>query len=234
MAGYVQSSGTTFFGGSGTTESVTLNGVAAGNLLAITVAWQTTTSTLNTIAGNSNTYTAVDSSTANGAMKTYYVKNCNSGNTTVTITWSADPGFGFVHVTEVNGMDTTAPLDQHRINSQNVGTGANAVTSGSVTTTANGEYIYSSTYNNNAGGGQSAGTNFTQTDGSGSGFWAAERLTAGSGIQTTAGAIAATYTGTDAFANELTCIMTFKAPAAATGGLTPYMRNPGNTFGMGF
>lgn len=208
---YVQSNHTRAFGGG--PDAVTLNGVTAGNLLIVAVGWLNYGQTISSVAGNGNTYTPIDAYAAStdggGALSTFYVKNAASGNTTVTVTWSGEPGFHDIYIYEVSGCDTTAPLDVHATNYQhNVGSGADAITTGAVTTTAGGEFIFGVAFDQ-AGNSNTwaAGTNFTAKENS---FGVTEYLT-----QTTAGSIAATFTYAQTFCGVVSAIATFKAAGGA-------------------
>lgn len=189
--------------------------VTAGNLIAVVVFWANVTSTVTVADGLGNTYTAVDNpvdlSTACRA-STFYAKNIGGGACTVTVTFSGSV-FGAVAVHEISGADTAAPLDQHSIGFLGyIGTDTDAVTA-SVTTTADGEYILGAMVPTGAGA-CASGTGFTDRVSTTGGLHTEEK------IQTSAGAIAVTFTNTGA-QNSGIAIMTFKAPAA--GGATNYI-----------
>src|SRR5438034_11723784 len=130
-AAFVQSKSKSWFGSSGTTETITFtSNITAGNLIVVVVAWQTTLSTLTSVSDATTNYTLIDTVSEGtlGSLATLYLKNVPGGATTLTATWGADPGFGYLAAHEVSGCDTTAPLDQHVTNSQVApGTGTDAV-----------------------------------------------------------------------------------------------------------
>lgn len=203
---HVQAQGTKWFGGSGTTEAPSAITATGGNLLVIAVGWGASGVTISSVAGNGNTYTLIDASAdAEGNISTYYAKNCAGGSTTVTVTFSADPGFGFITVHEVSGASTTAPLDKNGVT---VGTpSAGVVTSGSVTTTTAGQYIFGATFDGGGGATFTAGTGYTiPTNANQSTIGASEYQ-----IQGSAGSIAATFNETGSnFGIYRTAIATFK------------------------
>ena len=221
-AAHVQHTSVRWFGGSGTSESTANFGasVAAGNLIVVVVAWGTTTSTINSVADTAgNTYTLIDSGSdgTSGTMSTYYAKNVLGGAAFhVTVTWSADPGFGYLAAHEASGLDTVAPLDQHVIGPAQsfVGAGTFTPTSTAKTTTAGGEYIFGATFDDQGNG------SANQTITAGSGYtlraspdaWAATE----SQVQSSAGSIAATYSDVlgAVQANLLTAMATFTVSSA--------------------
>lgn len=222
MAAYVNSAGASWFGGSGTSEGATLNGVTAGNLLVVCIA-NANGQAVTGISGNSNTYTSAGTpkTDATCTLTTYYVTSANSGNTTVTVTWASDPSFGAIRIHEYSATDTSAPLDKYATNAQfNPGTSANAITSTSVTTTTDGQVIFGATFDAGGNGGtETAGTGFTGRGSSG-------EMTSEDQIQSAAGAVAATFTSNINFTNPYTVVVTFKAVAAAG---HPTMRRWGGT-----
>lgn len=202
---HVDSSNSPWLGGSGTSKTIT-NTVASGNLLSLGIGWGNTTTITGLSDDKGNTWTQVGTALVDsGTLAIYYATNTASGATIITVTFSADPGFGNMIVHEIAGASTGGPLDQEGKNSQfNPGTGANAITSGSETTTVNGEYIFGYTMDvSGVGGTESAGTGFTGLVTSGDG--ASEYQ-----IQSSSGSVAATFTSTGTFQVQLTGIATFK------------------------
>ena len=116
-------------------------------------------------------------------------------------------GYHNIIAHEISGWNT---LDQHRINPQSApGTGANAVTSGNVTTTTNGQYIFGATIQDDFGPiAITPGTGFTERESTD-----ADNATVPQDsedrIQATAGNIAATFTQ-NVNKDICTCMMTFK------------------------
>lgn len=199
----------------------------AGNLLAGFIRWESDTVTLNSITDSlGNTFVLVNNPTAHpnisarGAL--YYAKNISGGADTLTFNFSASVSSAAV-VHEASGLDTTAPLDKNAIQGQFApGGGTDAVTSGSITTTDDGEYIFGSTLNAN-GSTLTAGTGYTQrTYISGTMEFMSE-----SQVQASAGAIAATFTGSGNGGIPMTGIITFKVAAAGKVSYQPwYHRAP--------
>lgn len=211
---HVQTVGTKWFGGSGTTQSVTLT-VAANNLLYIAFGHGNAAS-ISSVAGNSNTYNAignrVDGTT--GTIRHYYVTAANSGSTNVTITWGSDPSFGYLTVTEVSGCDAVSPLDVHT-----VGTAAiplvGVVTSGNITTTAAGDMVLGSVFDESGGSTFTVGSGFTIPSGGNQSTTGATEYQ----IQSSAGSIAATFGSSAAFEVCMVAAAAFKA-AGGGGGAT--------------
>ena len=221
---YVQSASISSDGTTSTTVAVTFgSNVTAGNLIALFVVFNSGANIIDTVADSlGNTYVLADTAVgfAGDSHATYYAKNITGGACTVTVTLTASVGYRSLVVHEASGLDTTAPLDQHVINTQTTpGTGANAVTSGSVTTTTDGQYIFGATHVNNVGAGVTVtpGTGLTGRESIDGGADSAP-LESEDLIQTSAGAIAATFTQS-VDNNVTTAIMTFKA---AGGGATAW------------
>src|SRR5207249_3851909 len=136
---------------------------------------------------------------------TFYKANITGGAETVTATFTGTAPVAQLIVHEVSGLDTVAPLDQHKIVSQNnVGTGTDAVTTApNVTPTTDGQYIFGATYPSNAAGGPlNAGTGFTIAENVSNNRSSEYR------IQTTATAVAVTFSDTNSFGNHDTAIVT--------------------------
>ncbi len=205
--------------------------VTSGNLVAGACMWgSANTSDLTSVTDNqSNTYTIVRSIADAGdgqSAATFYRANVTNAPTTVTCNLAASLPYRGISIHEVSGADTSAPLGvETGQTQQSPGTGANALTSGSVTTTTNGEYIYGVSFNDgDLGTGSSdfaPGTGFTERS---------EHLTttelslaSEDQIQTSAGSIAATFTLARNF-SHITFIMTFKA--AGAGGSAARRRAP--------
>jgi hypothetical protein len=124
-----------------------------------------------------------------------YAAVTGTGTATITVTLSgAATGTVYIACNEVSGLNGT--VDKHTLQAQSApGTGTNAITSGSVTTTVNGDYLWGWTTDTNANcSALNAGT-------SGSGYTlrtstnTANRNTEDQ-VQASAGAIAATFTCT--------------------------------------
>lgn len=200
---FVQDAIAQWFGGSGTTESTGAVTVTAGHLLVVAVAWQTSGSTISSISGNSNTFTLADSlsDATYGTLDLYYVKNCNGGSTQVTVTWSSDPGFGYISLHEVAGASTTAPLDQHHI-----ATPANPpISSGNVTTTTSGQYVFGASFDGDGSSALTAGAGFTIPAHSNTSFGATEYQ-----LQSASGTTASTFASGAPFQYYITGVATYK------------------------
>lgn len=212
---FVQSVSKKWFGGSGLTETITFPGAtSAGHLIPVFVAWSAGSgASIVSVSDGTNTYTPVRTNTngTTGRSATYYVKNTGSGTFTITVTWGADPGFGFLCAHDVSGADTVAPLDQEIIAlSIAPGVGANAITSTAKTTTAPGEYIFGAAFDEGGGATFTAGTGFGIRETQG-GVGASEDQ-----IQAAAGSIAATFTQSgDNFGTYHAGLMTFLAAGGA-------------------
>jgi hypothetical protein len=123
---------------SGNSWTVTINSTGSGNLITLAANFNfnlTVSSLSDNAAGGTNTYTdALNDQVATGngwKAVNWYVKNCKSGATTVTIQLSGTPTFGEAFVEEWSGIDTVSPLDQ-----KNKATASsNSPSSGNVTTT---------------------------------------------------------------------------------------------------
>lgn len=192
---------------SGTTNPVAFDSaVTAGHLIAVGVTWDSTTVTLTSITDSlGNTYTLVGNPTSSitGRAAMSYVPNVLGGANTVTATFSGSIS-SVICVQEISGANASSPLDQSALNAQtNPGTGTDAVTSGTVTTTTAGQYIFGFSGDSNSGATFTQGTGFTAADVGNAG--AAEYQ-----VQGAAGSLAATFTISAGFAVTITGIMTFK------------------------
>lgn len=196
--------GTKWFGGSGTTQSVNIT-LGAGNCLFIGIGWQTESSTISSISNVTETLIRATSD-ADGASSTYYVPNTSAGAVTITVTWSADPGYGVLCVLEMVGANTTTPLDKEAATSALPTAGV--VSSGSVTPATNGQLLVGFTFDGDGGATLTAGTDFTiPTNGNQSTIGAIEYFE-----QATAAAHAATFNETGSnFGVYKTSIATFKS-----------------------
>lgn len=141
-------------------------------------------------------------------MQIYYAKNVTGGACTIVVTSGGldFQSFCVWAVHEVQGLNVVAPLDQAGYNSGNT-SGVDAATSGSVTTTAGGEYIFG--FCEADGVTPAAGTGFTSRTTIGQGSLVlgerSEDL-----LQSAAGPIAATFT-LGAASPYVAGIATFKA-----------------------
>lgn len=233
---YVQSKSLTS-GGSGATNTIAapaLNAVTSGNAVVGFVSWGSdTTSILTSVTDDKgNTYTIVQraGSTNSGTQSfaSFYLLNITNAPTIITANFSSSQTYRTIIVHEVSGLSA---LDQSAINvpASLPGTGTDALTSGSVTTTANGEYIVAGVYNPDTDRNlpmYAAGTGYTKREEVGSGTSDFENMASEDQIQATAGSIAGTFT--DATFNEYygVALMTFKTAGSNTSITSPALPQP--------
>jgi hypothetical protein len=187
------------FGSDGTTSATTTctfgSNTTAGNaLVGMYTINDGANNTITSISGCGNTYSRPETVQANTDTTTwFYAENIAGGACTVTVsagTW----GYRTLIVHEVSGVLTSGALDVSVSQALAAGTGANAATSGTDTTTVNGDYIFGAVHIANT---------LTMTVSPGTGFTG--RVTGVGGadippyrsedqIQSTAGSIAATFT----------------------------------------
>lgn len=176
------------------TTAVTLGAaVGSGNLVCVTIGYAGTSSDTLTVADNKgNTYTAADklTNTSGYAWFTFYCAGITNGPTTITATDQAGAvSFSTIIVDEFSGGGSGAILDGHAIASYDASsTPTDAVSSGSFTTTTNGDLIYGTVVNINSTGAPTAGTGFNiaQSD--------VATFSTDYKTQATAGSTAATFT----------------------------------------
>jgi hypothetical protein len=218
---FVQSKNFLATAGSATTVPVTFtSNVVAGNLIAVWVTWGSSTATLNSVTDSlGNTYTIVQTvtNTTNSQRSAMaYAKNIAGGANTVTATFSASIDYRGIIVHEISGADQTAPLDGNAGQWQTgPGLGTDAVSSGSFTTTKNGDYIFGASMNTGvACAGPAAGTGFTAREAPACGGHSIQPISEDR-IQSAAGSIAATFTASSNN-SHLTQAMAFAAAPAAS------------------
>lgn len=213
-AAYVQSDAC--FQASSTPACAFGSNTGAGNVLMGYASWSSETITLNSVSGCSNTWvirnnpqTAVGH---RGAM--FYAENASGGACTVTLTMSSSVDT-YMLVSEASGVLTSGAFDGSAMNVQgSPGTGTDAVTSTSITTTADGDFIFCATQ---AAPGFSPtmtpGTGYTGRESGSNGLRLADR------VQTSAGSIACTFTSDNSGNIEtITGVMAFKASGGGGGG----------------
>lgn len=205
---------------SATTVTATFGGnVVVGNTIAVFIGWYNNTHTLSGVAdnlgnGSGGVYTVVDNPTSHGnAMGAMaYATVTTGGSCTITATFGNNIDDAAITAVEINGVDTTTPLD----NSQHLMLGAetpvttDGTTTGNITTTKNGDFIFVGSHHN--GNTASVGTNYLNlvtVNGGLSQFYYGEDL-----IQTSAGNIAGTMTPADQH-DWVIGIMAFQAASAA-------------------
>lgn len=208
---HVQSTSSTAFSGTSIALAYGSN-VTAGSLLVCHV--YANHGVTGIADSRTQTWSSAVSVTDNATytLATYYFPNTTAGANTVTVTFAGTITYASLQIAEYSGCATSTPLDKFASNSQtDPGTGTNAVTSGSVTTVTDGQLIVGWTSALVAGGSTvSAGTGFTgRTNIFGDTLHEDQ-------VQTSAGAIAATFTTTSATADFITLIATFKAASVST------------------
>lgn len=205
-----------------TTLVVTISAATAGNSLIC--AYGIRDSTLTSVTDSaSNTWVADSSGSYSAGTRvfgTQYVKNISGAPTTITLTTAGANTSTAMICHEVSGQDTTTTIDvAGAVTSGTFSTATDAVTSGNITTATNGAYIfgytidmeqwtpllntgtgYTTRVNNNAAGNQTKSSE--------------------SQIQTSAGAIAATFTtnGTNTVVVGVSAIKAAGGAAAETFG----------------
>ena len=180
--------------GSGAIMSVSFSSVVGeDNLVVGIISFDDSSGSVSKIYDDkSNSYTLVDFEATSGDQRTqsFYADNITNGPKTITVEFTAAVAWRRLTINEFAGYDTLeANASQEQLS---VGTGTDAISSGSDTTTSNGCLIIGMTSNPNvATVTVNAGTNFTMvqshTDSAGENF--SEFL-----IQGTAGSVAATFT----------------------------------------
>lgn len=230
---FVQSTQGVWTSGTSFTASITATN---GHLLVVSVFVHSDGSDFysSTSDGASNTYSSIDSLSDNisGAFfhtENLYVKNMIGGSLTITVSLTGTPVDARILVHEYSGADTTAPLDVHKIGARqdNPGTGTDALTSTSVTTTTNGQCVVGFTHGSQdftSVGAVSAGTGYTGRES------VLNRVSRSEDqIQSSSGSIAATFTSpySDINTRFWTGIATFKA---AAGGGTVGTNRHGKAF----
>ena len=217
MASRIQSKSTSTGSATSTTIAATFSAaVTSGNLVCGFVTWGNDTTTLltNVTDDKSNTYTIVRRTPTAGSGQTlasFYCANITNAPTIITATFSSAIGYRGILFHEVNGVNT---LDVETGQYQATpGTGTDAITSGAITTTSNGEYIIGGVVDSS--GSQAlpyytAGTGYGKVEEAGAS--GATNCCTEDLIQSSAGSIAATFTQSLAH-KQTTLIMTFKQSA---------------------
>jgi len=197
----------------------------AGSTIAVAISWGEIPGTsLSSVTDNAggNSYSVVSSTQVDngGAATRIAIYAAHNINTTtafvVTANFSASSNTPFIAAAEAMGVDVS-PRDQSTGQSQSApGEGTNAVTSGAVTTTTDGQFIFAATRSQGSISTISPGTNFTGIASVGGQFRTEYR------IQPSAGSQAGTFTSNNGASTWLTSVATFKA--AATGRTTKNTR----------
>lgn len=197
----------------------------AGSTITVGLSWMES-SNLTSITDNAgNPYTQFGSTLIDAGARRLVIFRAKNIATVasfvVTANFSSNSYARSIIACEIKGADTTEPNDDTTNIAQSqtgVGTGTDAVTSPSVTTTADGDFVFGYTCRQSAQVGIANGTGFSTVASLGGG--GPNGLPTSRGeylVQGSAGAIAATFT-IDGTSNMMTACATFKA--AVAGGLS--------------
>ena len=192
-------------------------GVGGGHLVVLFVGTNVGVTGVSSVTDDkSDSCTVVDEAggAGNYNLTSVYCPNVTAGATTFTATLSSAATLAMAFGAEFSGVLTTSPLDVHAAQTQTTpGTGANAITSGSVTTTHANELIVGGTVNRSGAAGAGTitiGTGFTL------GQSVANTLTSEYQVQAAAGSIAATFKASSASDSFDTAVMTFLPSLSAS------------------
>jgi fibronectin type 3 domain-containing protein len=200
---------------SGTSATATFSsGVTVGDLIVVAVAAGNSISGITSTCVTGNL--TVASSWGSGgsfyyAAMAYGFANA-SGSCSVTATVSAS-GIIEVLAHEVSGISASSPLDGQTYAMVGYGSTASP-SSGNITTTQSGDYIFGFSQNNSEVAISSAGSGFTQRVNNGSQAYTEDQ------IQASAGAIAATFNMASSGASFNVGVMAFKAASGGGSGDT--------------
>lgn len=214
---------------SATSISATFGATVGNGNAVIVYVWFSNGGTTTISDDKSNSYTLVDTNSV-VSVRSFYLTNITNAPITVTVTFgttqTGSNTVASIMIDEFSGIATSSPLDGHTINRVTFpGTGTDAVTSGSITTTTNGDLIWGAVIDElSITNAAAAGTGFTlgtQNAAGTNGRGATEYL-----IQGTAGSIAATFTQTASSGGRpSTDVIAFKAAPPAVAYVPP--RRPG-------
>lgn len=162
---FVQGKASKVFSSSPVTATFDTN-VTSGNIMAVSVVWDSTSIILNNITANcvSGSFSLLNNPTTyttvlSGAQG--YATVSNSGACTVSANFSAAPHLVRMLVHEISGIDTSNSLDGSSMQGQsNAGNNTDAVTSGGISTAQSGDYIFGTTFDSGSGITGVAGTGF--------------------------------------------------------------------------
>ncbi|HEV2210257.1 MAG TPA: hypothetical protein VG167_15880, partial [Verrucomicrobiae bacterium] len=213
--GFVQGSVASIFSASSIRATFSSN-VTAGDVIAVGVLAVDPTATVTSITAGcvSGNFTLLDGSIKSSAGSSGaqgYAVISSSGPCTVTANFSAPAAGAAITVHEISGINTSSPLDGHAMAAQNSpGTATNAVTSGNITTTQSGDYIFGIALDSSR-----VGAVFTAGTGYAARVTSASWLETEDKIQTSSGAVAATFSATPGYTQPITGIMAFRSAGAA-------------------
>ena len=191
--------------------------ITAGNMIIGAVGYGDVSTTVSVADTLGNTYT-VSTVNADGGnlqyQRTFYANSSTGGANTVTVTFGTSVAYRRLYISEYSGLATASPNDGGTGQLQtSPGTGTDAITSGNIVTTVDGDLIWGITQNTSevdpGTGTLVAGTGYTQDAQVGTVIMRAEHKT-----QTTAGSVAATFTASIDH-RLLTNILAFKVASGA-------------------
>lgn len=225
-AAFVQSKSTE---ADGVTDSTTIaatftSTVGSGNAVCGAVTYRATGGTLSSVTDDkANTYTIQRTITGDDLkVSFFYLANITNAPQTITATFASTIAYRGLGIVEASGIATTNALDQDTGQAQAAPGGtADAVTSGAVTTTTDGQFIFGASARTDSfvSNEFTAGTNYTEREETGGGVTGID-MAVETRVQTSQGSIAATFTGANGgAANYATGILTLKAASGAWGPL---------------
>ena len=194
--------------------NVTPGSVIAGYLWAVYD--QARTMTAFTAKSGTDTGTVVHQDTARINMA--YIKNATGGATDITFTLSGTNSYDRLWAFEIAGCDTTDPYDGHNVSDDavNFGLTTDAVTSGSITTTAAGDVLAVVGWNGNERTAYpTTGTGFI-SDGTWDATTVYDCTRMEHKVLGAAGSYAGTFTQPSEAANYSAAAMAFKAASGST------------------
>lgn len=172
-----------------TTTTVTLAAVGVGNAVVGMIVWQGSIAPTSITDDKGNSYTVLDSASGSYSTITFWCSNITNGPTVITATWAASTLYPQIVASEYSNVKS---LDGHSMQAFpfSPGGGTDALTSGSFTTTKNGDLIWGMSFNPSDAAATIVGTGFTQrvVD---PGDWC---VVGEDKTQASAGSVAATFT----------------------------------------
>ena len=212
----------------GLASSLSANAITttAGDLLVAAVTWDSGAgSTISISDSRGNTWAAATTPQVdtrhNQALQIFYARQIAGGLNTVKVTLSPAATYARLVVHEVAGAGLTAPLDQTAVKSTGSGT---SISVGPVTTSANGEYIFTAAMDDGAKPAVtfSAATGYTRRAVAASGL---NELASADCMQSAAGAISSIWT-LSVSSDSVAQMATFKAGGPAAPAITSFSANP--------
>lgn len=199
--------------------------VTVNNALGVFIVWSDVTRSLTGVTDTrSSTYTLLNNPTTGAFQRAAWAYTVlgSSGANTIAASFSGTGNMTIIMlVHEVSGIDTGTPVgaNQSAIQEQTTpGTGTDGCTSGSITTARNGCYIMGVLTDEGWASTITTGTGYTtRANSSGDGVYSESQ------VQSSAGAIAATFTTSNGSNQHMTGVLAFQPPAAA-GGANPRRR----------